>query len=280
MTNHKEILRLKSMGFSNAQIASACGCGRNTVTRTLQRAEAAGVSWKDARSLSEPELFSQLYPASESRPVYRMPDYEKIHREMQKAGVTLSLLWVEYCEECRAAGELPYQSTQFNLKQEAKSVAYLMEHGLTPEEMESRYQFASEDFHSQSAALKELEAKIKEKKSIQRALSDYYGTKALHKEYMDAKDKKRFRDNHPELMIYDAAVKELRAHYGKDKFPSRKQISEELHELISEKNAVYEHYCVARDHFREMQVVRTNYYALQGQEHPEKQDHDQTQNRT
>ena len=44
-----------------------------------------------------------------------MPDYEWVHREMQKSGVTLSLLWVEYCEQCRAAGELPYhQSTQFN----------------------------------------------------------------------------------------------------------------------------------------------------------------------
>ena len=43
-----------------------------------------------------------------------MPDYEWVHREMQKNGVTLSLLWVEYCEQCRAAGEIPYQSTQFN----------------------------------------------------------------------------------------------------------------------------------------------------------------------
>lgn len=43
-----------------------------------------------------------------------MPDYEWVHREMQKSGVTLSLLWVEYCEQCRVAGELPYQSTQFN----------------------------------------------------------------------------------------------------------------------------------------------------------------------
>ena len=29
MTNHKEILRLKSLGLSNAEVASACGCGRN-----------------------------------------------------------------------------------------------------------------------------------------------------------------------------------------------------------------------------------------------------------
>ena len=37
-----------------------------------------------------------------------------VHREMQKSGVTLSLLWVEYCEQCRQSGELPYKSTQFN----------------------------------------------------------------------------------------------------------------------------------------------------------------------
>lgn len=43
-----------------------------------------------------------------------MPDYEHIHYEMQKSGVTLSLLWVEYCEQCRANGDIPYQSTQFN----------------------------------------------------------------------------------------------------------------------------------------------------------------------
>ena len=43
-----------------------------------------------------------------------MPDYEWVHREIQTSGVTLSLLWVEYCEQCRQSGELPYKSTQFN----------------------------------------------------------------------------------------------------------------------------------------------------------------------
>ena len=50
----------------------------------------------------------------QKNPVYKMPDYEWVHREMQKSGVTLSLLWVEYCEQCRQNGELPYKSTQFN----------------------------------------------------------------------------------------------------------------------------------------------------------------------
>jgi transposase len=43
-----------------------------------------------------------------------VPDYEYIHQEMQKSGVTLSLLWQEYYSQCRASGKLPYQSTQFN----------------------------------------------------------------------------------------------------------------------------------------------------------------------
>ena len=37
-----------------------------------------------------------------------------MHREIQKSSITLSLLWVEYCEQCRQNGGLPYQSTQFN----------------------------------------------------------------------------------------------------------------------------------------------------------------------
>ncbi len=48
------------------------------------------------------------------KPMYKMPDYEYVHKELQKSGVTLKLLWLEYCEKCRENGELPYQSTQFN----------------------------------------------------------------------------------------------------------------------------------------------------------------------
>ena len=38
MVNHKEILRLKSLGLTHREITDATGCGRNTVTRTLARA--------------------------------------------------------------------------------------------------------------------------------------------------------------------------------------------------------------------------------------------------
>lgn len=114
MTDYKEILRLKNLGFSNNEVAAAVKCGRNTVTRTLQRAKKNSLTWHEAKDMSTEAVRKHLFPAANDHPQYRMPDYEKVHREMQKSGVTLSLLWVEYCEECRANGELPYQSTQFN----------------------------------------------------------------------------------------------------------------------------------------------------------------------
>lgn len=114
MVNHKEILRLKSLGLTHQEIAASCGCGRNSVTRTLARAREQGLSWEKAQPMSSQQVVATLFPSTQNGPVYKMPDYEWVHWEMQKSGVTLSLLWVEYCEQCRANEELPYQSTQFN----------------------------------------------------------------------------------------------------------------------------------------------------------------------
>ena len=55
MVNHKEILRLKSLGLTHREIADAAGCGRNTVTRTLARAREQHLSWQHWE-LREPQL--------------------------------------------------------------------------------------------------------------------------------------------------------------------------------------------------------------------------------
>ena len=36
-----------------------------------------------------------------------------IHKELSEKGVTLTLLWQEYCETCRTNGQQPYMNTQF-----------------------------------------------------------------------------------------------------------------------------------------------------------------------
>ena len=114
MKNYKEILRLKSIGIKNTQIASSCNCSRTTVINTLKRAEECDLDWEKVRDSSNEELAQKLIPSLKPSVSYQMPDYEYTHREMAKSGVTLSLLWVEYCDQCRQSEYLPYKQTQFN----------------------------------------------------------------------------------------------------------------------------------------------------------------------
>ena len=113
MTDYREILRLRSLGINHSQIAESTAISRPTVIATLQRAAAQGLDWQTAEPLSDRELAAKLFPPEDGKPGYKMPDYEYIHRELAKPGVTQQLLWFEYCDQCRATGEIPYQLTQF-----------------------------------------------------------------------------------------------------------------------------------------------------------------------
>ncbi len=51
-----------------------------------------------------------------SKPRYLEPNYPKIHHELAKPGVTLTLLWTEYCDQANSMGMVPYKTTQFGDK--------------------------------------------------------------------------------------------------------------------------------------------------------------------
>ena len=113
-TNYREVLRLDGLGIMKKDITAACECSRNTVASVIKRAGELWLTMEKAQDLSNQELSEKLFPGDEMRVVYKMPDYEYVHREMAKSGVTLSLLWAEYCEQCHVSGAIPYKSTQFN----------------------------------------------------------------------------------------------------------------------------------------------------------------------
>ena len=115
MTNYREILRLKSLGLNHSQIAKSVEISRQTTVTVLQRAAELGLGWQTATEMSDRELMTLLFPPGSGKPTYKMPDYEYVHREMAKSGVTLQLLWFEYFDKCREAGEIPYQLTQFKI---------------------------------------------------------------------------------------------------------------------------------------------------------------------
>jgi len=113
MTNYREIIRLHNLGLNNTEIAQSCPCSRTTVIQVLRLAQANNLTYPLPDGMTDKELADLLYPGAESKPEYKMPDYEYVHKELQKSGVTLNLLWLEYCEVCRINGDMPYQLTQF-----------------------------------------------------------------------------------------------------------------------------------------------------------------------
>ncbi|MZQ75496.1 MAG: IS21 family transposase [Peptoclostridium sp.] len=113
MTNYREILRLHSQGISQRSIATSCGCSRNTVSTTLKSAEEKEISWPLPQGMTDADLIKCLFPERVISSDRRLRDYEYIHKEMAKSGVTLSLLWNEYCETCRLSKEIPFMYTQF-----------------------------------------------------------------------------------------------------------------------------------------------------------------------
>ena len=116
MVDYKELLRLTGMGYSLRQTAASVGHSHHTVKNVLELAEKHGVEWPIDEDVTNAELEKLFYPERRTVGRHAKPDYAYIHKELSKKGVTLTLLWQEYCERAHANGETPYMSTQFGDK--------------------------------------------------------------------------------------------------------------------------------------------------------------------
>lgn len=113
MTKYREILRLHCLNFSERNIALSCSVSRNTVSKVLNKAHELGISWPLDASLTDETLERLLFPKEKSATNKRMPDYTYVRKELLRSGVSKKLLWSEYCEECRMAGDEPLMYSQF-----------------------------------------------------------------------------------------------------------------------------------------------------------------------
>ena len=119
MIDYREIIRLKSLNQSVSNIAVSVGNSRNTISDVCNRAEKHEIGWPISSDLTNKDLQMILYPERKYREERKLPDYEYVYKELAKPGVTLTLLWAEYCASCEAEHVIPYQSTQFNDKYHA-----------------------------------------------------------------------------------------------------------------------------------------------------------------
>ena len=113
MTKYREILRLRSLEFSERNIARSAGVSRNTVKKVLARADELDLEWPLDFGMTDSALEELMFPREKSATNKRMPDFDYIRKELMRNGVNKKLLWYEYMEKCRQAGEEGLQYSQF-----------------------------------------------------------------------------------------------------------------------------------------------------------------------
>jgi transposase len=114
MRQIKDILRLKhDAGLSLREIARSLNLSVGVVSKYLQLAAAAGITWPPPAELDEDALARKLQPPPPANLFTTpLPDFAELHQELRRKGVTLQLLWEEYAQANPAAH---YSYTHFCL---------------------------------------------------------------------------------------------------------------------------------------------------------------------
>jgi len=118
MRKIREVLRLHyELGCTHREIHASTGLSKRSVSDYLKRASAAGLTWESARNLDDAELEARVFKqVGRNEPPARIPiDFEWVHRELRKTGVTLQTLWIDYQEGAQLcnSSQRPYQYSQF-----------------------------------------------------------------------------------------------------------------------------------------------------------------------
>ena len=147
-----------------------------------------------------------------------------------------------------------------NLRQLSLTKLFLDENGITTaDEMNRLVAATKSDLDEKLAALKATEAELRKTNLLIRSTGQYLANKAVYREYLEAPDKKQFRQAHESsILLYEAARKELRELSGGRKIPLLKQLKKDKQDLISRKNAQYDSYSFSRARYRELLAIQAN----------------------
>lgn len=112
--NAKLILELKASGLSRNQIAATRHMSKHSVSDVINIAREKDITYEKVNHLSEDEVYRMIFPDKFTvENLYEQPDYEYVHQELKRVGVTLKLLWQEYQDKCKTSGLISMGYTKF-----------------------------------------------------------------------------------------------------------------------------------------------------------------------
>lgn len=150
-----------------------------------------------------------------------------------------------------------------NLKQAAKTVNFLTEHGITSyEELESKLAAVSERRDTAHDSIKVIDDQITEKNLVMKYAATYRQFRPIYDRYRKSGDKEKFlRGHESEIILFEAAARELKR-LGAVPLPSAERMKAELAALTEKKEALLADYRSARSEAREYETIKQNVDAL------------------
>lgn len=113
MIQYRKILELHFNNVSQRTISTSVGSSRNTVSDITKRAKKLGLE-QLTDNMNNHWLEEFLFPEKQAiEKGFSPPDWENIHKELQKKNVTLKLLHMEYDQHARDSGKIPYAYRTF-----------------------------------------------------------------------------------------------------------------------------------------------------------------------
>ena len=87
---------------------------KHSVSDVINIAREKEITYEKVKHLSEDEVYRMIFPdkfAVEN--LYEQPDYEYVHQELKRVGVTLKLLWQEYQDKCKGSALISMGYTKY-----------------------------------------------------------------------------------------------------------------------------------------------------------------------
>ena len=110
----KIILELRAARMSRNTIAATRHMSKNSVSDVFHIADSLGITFDTVKDMDEEIVYRIFYPDKHViENMYRNLDYEYVHKELKKVGVTLKLLWQEHCDKCNSSNEISMGYTKF-----------------------------------------------------------------------------------------------------------------------------------------------------------------------
>lgn len=112
--NAKLILELQAAGLSRNQIAATRHMSKHSVSDVINIAKEKGIVYEEIKSFHEEEVYRMIFPEKYAiEALFQQPDYEYVHKELKRVGVTLKLLWQEYQDKCKTSETVPMGYTKY-----------------------------------------------------------------------------------------------------------------------------------------------------------------------